>query len=102
MSPIIKNKETERKFVTGDEKLSEGSEIVPNIEIYWTEVDRVYGRKIALFSSISHPFLIKQSGVIVSNLLIVFQKLAEHSELLKRVISYSNDKFSVRLLERNS
>lgn len=36
----------------------------------------MYGKKVNLFSNISQPFQIKQSNVIVSNLLIIFQAFA--------------------------
>lgn len=49
---------------------------VPNIEILWSEADQVLNKKLPVFSSVSHPFSMKQSNVIVSRLMIVFQGIA--------------------------
>jgi hypothetical protein len=43
----------------------------------------------------------KQSTIIVSNLMIIFQLLAEHSELLSRSITAIGEKFSVKLWQRD-
>lgn len=71
-------------------------EPIPNIEIFWSDVDKIYKRKLPLFSAVSHPFSIKQSSIIVSNLMIIFQVLAEHTELLKRIIFTTDDKYYVK------
>lgn len=55
-------------------KKEELSESMSQIEIYWAEPEK----KLPLFSAVSQPFMIRQSNIIVSNLLIVFQALAEH------------------------
>ena len=70
---------------------------MPHIDICWIEPEKMYQKKIPLFSSISQPFLLKQSNIIVSHLLIIFQALAEHPELLKRIIFSAEDKFYVKL-----
>ena len=51
-------------------------EFIGQMEISWIDPEIALHSKLPLFGAISSPFSIKQSSMIVSNLLIVFQGLA--------------------------
>ena len=57
------------------------------LEIEWIDPENAYETKLPLFGSISSPFSIKQSSIIVSNIFMLFQALAQYPELLKSRIS---------------
>lgn len=66
------------------------------MEITWVGNEKAFEQNLPLFGTISSPFSIKQSSVIVSNLFIIFQALAEYPELLKNLVYKTETKYFVR------
>ena len=71
-------------------------EFLGQLEISWLDPEVILHSKLPLFAAISSPFSIRQSSMIVSNLLVVFQGLAEHPDLLKNIIFKNDTKYYVR------
>jgi hypothetical protein len=101
-SSLHKEGETDRRMSKKAEKSAEEFESIQDVEIFWSEVEKVKGKRIPLFSTITHPFSIKQSKIIVSNLTVVFQELAQHPKLLKKLVSCTDDKFYVKLFDKDN
>lgn len=87
----LKETETDRKMVKAP------LDAFGEFEISWCDPETILLHKLPLFGPISSPFSIRQSRAIVSNLLVVFQSLAEHPELIKNMVFKGEGKYYVKL-----